>query len=92
MFTLQMYFKVKPQTAPVANVTVAPGAPPRPLAPPLHAPPPPPPPPPLQGLPNPPRAPPQVSGSLTPPPLMGNGSRPMPHGSMPLPLPPNMGQ
>ncbi|KAK9158662.1 hypothetical protein Scep_005236 [Stephania cephalantha] len=68
VFTLQLYFKIKPPeankppSAPVANGTSVPGAPPRPLPPPPQAPPPPPPPP--QGIPppapmgNPPRGPP----------------------------------
>ncbi|KAI5676743.1 hypothetical protein M9H77_07693 [Catharanthus roseus] len=92
MFTLQLYFKVKPPEAnkpppaPPADGTTAPGAPPRPLPPPPQAPPPPPP----QGLPpgapgNPPRA----SGPLPLPPPMANGPRPMPPGgSLPAPPPP----
>ncbi|XP_015870980.2 uncharacterized protein LOC107408128 [Ziziphus jujuba] len=98
MFTLQLYFKSKPQEAnkpqpsPAANGPTAPGVPPRPLPPPPQAPPPPPP----QGLPpgapigNPPRAPPtSLPGSLPPPPPppMANGPRPMPPGGAP-PAPP----
>ncbi|XP_059667560.1 uncharacterized protein LOC132312984 [Cornus florida] len=88
MFTLQLYFKIKPpeankpQPTPSANGSAAP------LPPPPQAPPPPPPPP--QGLPpgapmgNPPRAP--------PPPPMANGPRPMPPGgNLPAPPPPTVG-
>lgn len=106
MFTLQVYFKVKPPEAkppvPAANGSAAPGDPSRTL-------PPPPPPPEYQ-----PRVPPPpMSGALPPPPPMGNGPRPMPPfpsgGTMPNfpprppqgfpgqhmpppPPPPNMGQ
>nr|CAD1818458.1 unnamed protein product [Ananas comosus var. bracteatus] len=94
MFTLQLYFKVKPLEpnkpsaagAPVANGTAAPGVPPRP--PPPQAPPPPPPPPqvPLPPAPlvNPPRVPPppapHMGGSQPPPPPpIANGPpRPIP--------------
>ncbi|XP_008777536.2 splicing factor 3A subunit 2 [Phoenix dactylifera] len=79
MFTLQLYFKVKPpegnkpQAAPppVANGTSAPGVPPRPLPPPPQAPPPPPPPP---------QVPPPMAGTQPPPPPpVANGpSRPIP--------------
>lgn len=90
MFTLQLYFKVKPpetnKPSAVANGTSAPGVPPPP--PPQQAPPPPPPA--SQGPPmgNPPRGPPP--GSLPPPPPpMGNGPRPMPPGgNLPAPPPP----
>ncbi|XP_071700804.1 uncharacterized protein [Rutidosis leptorrhynchoides] len=90
MFTLQLYFKVKPpetnKPAAAANGTSAPGVPPPP--PPQQAPPPPPPA--SQGPPmgNPPRGPPP--GSLPPPPPpTGNGPRPMPPGgNMPAPPPP----
>ncbi|KAL0409986.1 UNVERIFIED_CONTAM: Splicing factor 3A subunit [Sesamum latifolium] len=101
MFTLQLYFKAKPpeankpQAAPVANGTSAPGAPPRPLPPPPQAPPPPPPqgPPPSALAGNPPRPPPSAPGSLPlPPPLMVNGPRPMPPGgNLPAPPPPPVG-
>ncbi|KAI3896887.1 hypothetical protein MKW92_025612 [Papaver armeniacum] len=88
MFTLQLYFKVKPPEANKppsangpANGTAAPGVPPRPLPPQPQALPPPPP----QGNPpggfaNPPRGPPP--GSVPPPPPMSsaNGPRPMPPG------------
>ncbi|KAJ7976732.1 Splicing factor 3A subunit 2 [Quillaja saponaria] len=89
MFTLQLYFKTKPpeankpQPAPEANGTGAPGVPPGPL--------PPPPPPPPQGLPpGAPRVPPPpMPGSLPPPPTMANGPRPMPPGGSPhIPPPP----
>ncbi|KAH7553511.1 hypothetical protein JRO89_XS12G0020500 [Xanthoceras sorbifolium] len=98
---LQLYFKTKPpetnkpQAAPAANGTTAPGVPPRPLT---QAPPPPPPPP--QGLPpgvptgnNPSRVPPPpMSGSLPPPPPpMANGPRPMPPGGAPPAPPPPPG-
>lgn len=93
MFTLQLYFKVKPpetnksQPTPAADDTSAPGVPPRPSAPPPQAPPPPPP-----AMGNPPRAPPPpVPGSIPPPPpmVMANGPRPMPPGgNMPAPPPP----
>ncbi|KAL1549384.1 Splicing factor 3A subunit 2 [Salvia divinorum] len=89
MFTLQLYFKTKPpeankpQSAPAANGSAVPGAPPRPL----------PPPPPPQGLPpapptgNPPRPPTSIPGSLPPP--LTNGPRPMPPGgNLPAPPPP----
>ncbi|KAL4031821.1 hypothetical protein IC575_010112 [Cucumis melo] len=98
MFTLQLYFKSKPQEAnkpppvPAANGTVPSGAPPRPLPPPPQAPPPPPPPP-QQGAP--PRVPPPpMPGSLPPPPsVMANGPpRPMPPGGAPpIPPPPPVG-
>ncbi|XP_023005145.1 splicing factor 3A subunit 2 [Cucurbita maxima] len=91
MFTLQLYFKSKPQeankpqTVPAANGTV-------PLPPPPQAPPPPPPPP-QQGAP--PRVPPPpMPGSLPPPPpVMANGPpRPMPPGGAPpIPPPPPVG-
>ncbi|GAB2229621.1 hypothetical protein Drorol1_Dr00013868 [Drosera rotundifolia] len=93
MFTLQLYFKVKPPEAnkpqPPANGNAAPRVPP----PPPNVQPPPPP----QGLPpgapsgNPPRGPPP--GTMPPPmpPLMANGPRPMPPGgSFPAPPPPPM--
>ncbi|XP_061988439.1 uncharacterized protein LOC133706913 [Rosa rugosa] len=95
MFTLQLYFKVKPpetnkpQPPPNANGTGAPGVPSRPLPPPPRGPPPPPP----QGMEpgapmgNPPRAPPTIPGSLLPPPPMVNGPGPMPPGGAP-PAPP----
>ncbi|KAK9139403.1 hypothetical protein Scep_009084 [Stephania cephalantha] len=104
VFTLQLYFKIKPPeankppSAPVANGTSVPGAPPRPLPPPPQAPPPPPPPP--QGIPppapmgNPPRGPPPtMPGSVPPPPPpIANGPRPMPPvGSLPIPPPPLVG-
>ncbi|XP_072956197.1 uncharacterized protein [Typha angustifolia] len=97
MFTLQLYFKIKPPEAnkpptapaPVANGISAPGVPPRP--PPPQAPPPPPPPP--QGPPpsapfvNPPRvpppAPPMGGAQPPPPPPVANGP--------PRPIPPPMG-
>ncbi|KAL9239963.1 hypothetical protein vseg_014233 [Gypsophila vaccaria] len=90
MFTLQLYFKVKPPEAnkpppppAVPSDTSAPGVPPRPLGQPPHAPLQPPPP---QGPPpgapgNPPRMPPP------PPPMMANGARPMPPGGPPPPPP-----
>ncbi|XP_039034918.1 LOW QUALITY PROTEIN: splicing factor 3A subunit 2-like [Hibiscus syriacus] len=92
MFTLQVYFKIKPLESnkpppPAANDTIDPDAPPRP---PLHTPAPPPPPPPPQGLPNPPRGLPPP-GSLLPPPPMGNGPRPMPPGGNPIAPPPPPG-
>ncbi|PRQ17075.1 putative Zinc finger, U1-type, SF3A2 domain-containing protein [Rosa chinensis] len=95
MFTLQLYFKVKPpetnkpQPPPNAIGTGAPGVPSRPLPPPPRGPPPPP----LQGMEpsapmgNPPRALPTIPGSLLPPPLMVNGPGPMPPGGAP-PAPP----
>ncbi|XP_043689218.1 splicing factor 3A subunit 2 [Telopea speciosissima] len=104
MFTLQLYFKVKPPEAnkpppppvpgSIANGTAAPGVPPRPLPPPPQAPPPPP-----QGLPpgapiaNPPRGPPPAPGSVPPPPpSTANGPRPMPPGGTPpVPPPPLVG-
>ncbi|KDP29194.1 hypothetical protein JCGZ_16583 [Jatropha curcas] len=98
MFTLQLYFKTKPleankpQSAPAANGTAAPGVPPRSLPPPPQAPPPPPPPP--QGLPAGSRPPPlPVPGSLPPPPPppMANGPRPMPPGGAPPAPPPPPG-
>uniref|UniRef100_A0A2P2JH30 Uncharacterized protein MANES_09G061900 n=1 Tax=Rhizophora mucronata TaxID=61149 RepID=A0A2P2JH30_RHIMU len=84
MFTLQLYFKIKPpepnkpQSATAANGTADSGVPPRSLPPPLQAPPLPPPPP--QGLP---------AGSRPPPPP-AHGSLPPPpaHGSLPPPPPP----
>ncbi|KAK9073894.1 hypothetical protein SSX86_006488 [Deinandra increscens subsp. villosa] len=85
MFTLQLYFKVKPPETnkPAAtNGTSAPGVPPPP---PPQAPPPPPP----TSMGNPPRGP--QPGSLPPPPPpMGNGPpRPMPPGgNFPAPPPP----
>ncbi|KAI3991499.1 hypothetical protein MKX01_006801 [Papaver californicum] len=100
MFTLQLYFKVKPPEANKpssvngpANGTAAPGEPPRPLPPQPQAPPPPPP----QGNPpggfaNPPRGPPP--GSVPPPPPMSSayGPRPMPPGgNLPVPPPPSVG-
>lgn len=88
MFTLQLYFKVKPPetnkppSAAATNGTLAPGVPP----PPPQQQAPPPPPPASQGPPmgNPPR------GSLPPPPPpMGNGPRPMPPGgNLSAPPPP----
>ncbi|XP_076913999.1 uncharacterized protein LOC143572835 [Bidens hawaiensis] len=83
MFTLQLYFKVKPPeankpaSAAATNGTSAPGVPPPP---PQQAPPPPPP----ASMGNPPR------GMPPPPPSMGNGPpRPMPPGgNFPAPLPP----
>nr|XP_043632457.1 splicing factor 3A subunit 2 [Erigeron canadensis] len=90
MFTLQLYFKVKPPetkppSAAATNGTLAPGVPPPP---PQQAPPPPPPAsqgPPMGNLP---RGPPP--GSLPPPPPpIGNGPRPMPPGgNLPAPPPP----
>ncbi|KAG6430518.1 hypothetical protein SASPL_108588 [Salvia splendens] len=88
MFTLQLYFKIKPpetnkpQPAPAANGTAVPGAPPRPL----------PPPPPPQGLPPPPpTSNPPMPPTLMPPPL-ANGPRPMPPGgNLPAPPPPPVG-
>ncbi|GMY14843.1 splicing factor 3A subunit 2-like [Fagus crenata] len=96
MLTLQLYFKTKPpeaskpQPAPAANGTAAPGVPPRPLPPPPQAPPPPP------GGPigNPPRAPPpSIPASFPPPPPpSANGPRPMPPGGTPpVPPPPPVG-
>ncbi|KAF6166556.1 hypothetical protein GIB67_005418 [Kingdonia uniflora] len=97
MFTLQLYFKIKPPEAtrppppPVANGTSAPGVPQKPLPPPPQAPPPPPP---QGGAPfgnNPPRGPPPPM-SLPPPPPTTNGPRPMPPGgSLPVPPPPPVG-
>ncbi|KAG8647176.1 hypothetical protein MANES_09G064318v8 [Manihot esculenta] len=97
MFTLQLYFKTKPpeankpQSAPAANGTGAPGVPPRSLPPPPQAPPPPPPP--SQGLPAGSRPPPPpMPGSLPPPPPpMTNGPRPMPPGGTPPAPPPPPG-
>ncbi|XP_023882842.2 uncharacterized protein LOC111995165 [Quercus suber] len=104
MFTLQLYFKTKPpeaskpQPAPAANGTTAPGVPSRPLPPPPQTPPPPPPP--TQGVPpggpigNPPRAPPpSIPASFPPPPPpTANGPRPMPPGGTPpVPPPPPVG-
>ncbi|WOL15838.1 splicing factor 3A subunit 2-like [Canna indica] len=99
MFTLQLYFKIKPPEAnkpqappaPVANGTTAPGVPPRPLPPPPQAPPPPPPqaPPPSAPAPmgNPPRPPPPVpimmGSQPPPPPPVANGP--------PRPIPPPVG-
>lgn len=100
MFTLQLYFKAKPpeankpQPAPTANGTAAPGVPPRPLPPPPQAPPPPPPQGPPPGAPtgNPPRPPSSMPGSLPPPPPMANGPKPMPPGgNLPAPPPPPVG-
>lgn len=77
MFTLQLYFKLKPPETnkppppPAANGTEAPGVSSRPL--------PPPPPPP-------------APGSAPPPPSMQNGPRPMPPGgNLPVPPPPPVG-
>ncbi|XP_050384602.1 uncharacterized protein LOC126801177 isoform X1 [Argentina anserina] len=95
MFTLQLYFKVKPpetnkpQPPPTANGTGAPGVSSRPLPPPPQGPPPPPP----QGMAPgaPPRAPPPIPGSVLPP-HMVNGPRPMPPGGAPpAPPPPPVG-
>ncbi|PKI54953.1 splicing factor 3A subunit 2 [Punica granatum] len=92
MYTLQLYFKLKPpeankpQPPPAANGAPAPGAPPRP---PSQAPPPPPPPP--QGLPPgaPQRpAPPPMGSMPPPPPPMANGPRAMPPGGPPPVAPP----
>ncbi|KAH9609866.1 hypothetical protein KSS87_010592 [Heliosperma pusillum] len=85
MFTLQLYFKVKPPETnkpQPADGTSAPGVPPRPIGqpPPLQPPPPQGPPPAAPG--NPPRMPPPP-----PPPTMGNGQRPMPPGGIPPPPP-----
>ncbi|KAK1389556.1 Splicing factor 3A subunit 2 [Heracleum sosnowskyi] len=99
MFTLQLYFKIKPPETnkpppPPANGTSAPGVPPRPLPPPPQAPPPPPPP---HGLPqvpmgNAPGGPPPGSLPPPPPPLAANGPRPMPPGgNLPAPPPPPVG-
>ncbi|CAL9203242.1 uncharacterized protein LOC135631750 [Musa acuminata AAA Group] len=95
MFTLQLYFKIKPpeankpQPAPVANGTAPPGVPPRPLAPPPQAPPLPPlqaPPPAAPPAPvmNPPRPPPpaMVGSQPPPPPPVANG----PPGPIPPPI------
>ncbi|XP_077227686.1 hydroxyproline-rich glycoprotein family protein [Tasmannia lanceolata] len=103
MFTLQLYFKIKPPEAnkpqappvPVANGTTAPGVPPRPLPPPPQGPPPPPQgPPPAAPTANPPRGPPPpvpgpppMGGPPPPPPPTANGPRPMPPGAG-LPVPP----
>ncbi|KAJ4705009.1 splicing factor 3A subunit 2-like [Melia azedarach] len=92
MFTLQLYFKSKPQEANKPQTAPAPGAPNGTAAPP-------PPPPPPQGAPpgvptgNPPRAPPPpMTGSLPPPPPpMVNGPRPMPPGGAPPAPPPPPG-
>ncbi|URD86696.1 splicing factor 3A subunit [Musa troglodytarum] len=97
MFTLQLYFKIKPPEAnkpqsapaPVANGTAPPGVPPRPLPPPPQAPPLPP----LQAAPpavppapvmNPPRPPPpaMVGSQPPPPPPVANG----PPGLIPPPV------
>lgn len=95
MFTLQLYFKSKPQeankplSAPAVNGTAAPGVPPRSLPPPPQAPPPPP-----QSLPAGSRPPPPpIPGSLPPPPPppMANGPRPMPPGGAPPAPPPPPG-
>ncbi|KAL1813241.1 hypothetical protein ACET3Z_023306 [Daucus carota] len=91
MFTLQLYFKIKPPEAnkpppPPANGTSAPGVPPRPLPPPPQAPPPPPP------MGNAPGGPPPGSMPPPPPPLAANGPRPMPPGgNLPAPPPPPVG-
>ncbi|WOH06119.1 hypothetical protein DCAR_0625542 [Daucus carota subsp. sativus] len=91
MFTLQLYFKIKPPEAnkpppPPANGTSAPGVPPRPLPPPPQAPPPPPP------MGNAPGGPPPGSMPPPPPPLAVNGPRPMPPGgNLPAPPPPPVG-
>ncbi|KAF9594181.1 hypothetical protein IFM89_028838 [Coptis chinensis] len=93
MFTLQLYFKVKPPEAKpalVANGTEAPGIFSKPLPPPPQAPPPPT----SQGAPpaNPPRGPPPRSVPPPPPMHTGNGPRPMPPGgSLPVPPPPPVG-
>ncbi|KAL8094801.1 uncharacterized protein LOC141692786 [Apium graveolens] len=90
MFTLQLYFKIKPPETnkpppPPANGTSAPGVPPRSLPPPPQAPPPPPP----HGLPG---GPPPGSLPPPPPPLAANGPRPMPPGgNLPAPPPPPVG-
>ncbi|XP_059436647.1 uncharacterized protein LOC132169669 [Corylus avellana] len=102
MFTLQLYFKIKPpeankpQPAPAANGTAALGVPPRPLPPPPQGPSPPLSP--TQGGPlgaplgNPPRAPPPMHASFPPPPPIANGPRPMPPGGTPpVPPPPPLG-
>ncbi|CAL9185763.1 unnamed protein product [Musa hybrid cultivar] len=84
MFTLQLYFKIKPPEAnkplaapaPASNGSAtAPGVPPRPLPPPPQAPPPPPPqapppsaPPPVMNPPRPPPPAPTMVGSQPPPP------------------------
>lgn len=99
MFTLQLYFKVKPpetskpQPPPVANGTEAPGVNSRPLPPPPQAPPPPPPTSQVpSGAPNPPRGPPPGSAPPPPPMQTSNGPRPMPPGgSLPIPPPPPVG-
>ncbi|KAG9439700.1 hypothetical protein H6P81_019865 [Aristolochia fimbriata] len=104
MFTLQLYFKIKPPEAskppapPAPAANGAPGVVPRPM-PPTQAPPPPPPP---QGPPppsaNPPRGPPPplppvMAAQPPPPPSAVNGPpRPMPPGgNVPAPPPPAVG-
>ncbi|PIA43612.1 hypothetical protein AQUCO_01900185v1 [Aquilegia coerulea] len=102
MFTLQLYFKVKPPESnkpppPGANGTEAPGVTSKPLPPPPQGPPPPPPT--SQGVPpgapvgNPPRGPPPPGSAPPPPPMhIVNGPRPMPPGgSLPIPPPPPVG-
>lgn len=83
MFTLQLYFKLKPpETNKPQSVAAANGTMPSQ----------PPPPPPLQGLAAGSRPPPPpLPASLPPPPPMGNGPRPMPPGGAPPAPPPPPG-